>query len=662
MNANGRYRRIGRAEAAARVAARAAKRAGDRRPGRYVRPLAIALVGILTLWQSGAARAQVTRLVLGNQDRSWAENGDLNAVDVESVPGWIQPIQATPDVNILHELYRNDQLYPRRDQAAAGTFQPGKDGRIWSRNMPPATNLVLLQLGDGLQDTSAMDYFNRYKSNTGVKITVDLGLPYPLTEIGFNTLEFGRHVDLFVKGFELLGNDGSPENLNSAGNPSSFFVLADVPTNTEREVSITDFPSQHIRFLQLHVTTPQAFEIDQLDIRGEGFVQRGVYTSRVYDMEDIANFGRVFWEAEADSGARVSIRTRFGNDRTTLIHNMINELGDEVALTEATDAENRDAHDSLPTAARSSIQDDTENWTLWSVPYERSGQELSLIRPSRFFQFRVVMESDLTTSASRVDSIAFEFSRPTMARRVAAEISPRQGVALGQEQVFTYQIRPEISAADIGYDTVELEMPFWSQLHSVQLAGRLLSEDDYDSDIEKNLLRLRLLDPDNHITADADVLQLEFSTRMLIYGTFFGGLVSPSGEEDLLPQLIEEDRDGDLTVLGTEGSLGKVLLGGVARPPVFTPNGDGINDRSSLEFDVAQVMGEAPLRVVIYDLSGRAIRTVADRQVESDSFSVEWDGRDAAGDFVPPGLYLYRVLVDGDSRDYTRTGTVGVAY
>ena len=51
-----------------------------------------------------------------------------------------------------------------------------------------------------------------------------------------------------------------------------------------------------IVYVDLHliheVTSPQAFEIDQLDIRGEGFVQRGVYTSRVFDMLDIANFGR----------------------------------------------------------------------------------------------------------------------------------------------------------------------------------------------------------------------------------------------------------------------------------------------------------------------------------------------------------------------------------
>jgi flagellar hook assembly protein FlgD len=39
-----------------------------------------------------------------------------------------------------------------------------------------------------------------------------------------------------------------------------------------------------------------------------------------------------------------------------------------------------------------------------------------------------------------------------------------------------------------------------------------------------------------------------------------------------------------------------------------------------------------------------------------------WDGRDQAGDRVPPGLYLVTLTVDGDARQTRRARTVGVAY
>jgi flagellar hook assembly protein FlgD len=57
------------------------------------------------------------------------------------------------------------------------------------------------------------------------------------------------------------------------------------------------------------------------------------------------------------------------------------------------------------------------------------------------------------------------------------------------------------------------------------------------------------------------------------------------------------------------------------------------------------VKSEASLRV--YDLSGRLIATLVDREVESGMHVASWNGRDAAGSIVPAGVYLYR-LAAGD--------------
>ena len=64
--------------------------------------------------------------------------------------------------------------------------------------------------------------------------------------------------------------------------------------------------------------------------------------------------------------------------------------------------------------------------------------------------------------------------------------------------------------------------------------------------------------------------------------------------------------------------------------------------------------------VTIFSLSGRKLiqfpaEDVSDRMVH-------WDGRDDAGEVVPPGLYLYRVEVELDHGDEVEVGAVGVAY
>jgi flagellar hook assembly protein FlgD len=39
-----------------------------------------------------------------------------------------------------------------------------------------------------------------------------------------------------------------------------------------------------------------------------------------------------------------------------------------------------------------------------------------------------------------------------------------------------------------------------------------------------------------------------------------------------------------------------------------------------------------------------------------------WDGRDLGGQVVPPGIYLCRIKVEADDRDYPLTRVVHVVY
>ena len=591
------------------------------------RRLISSALSLLAATYPALAAAEIQRFAVGNSARPWATSGELEAIDVQTQPGWIRPVWIEPDISILHQLFLDGMLYTGEAPKSAD-FRPEVDARIWTVNATGSKagdgeNANLILLADGREDDQAFDYFvRRATSNAGVSIVIDLGVPFPVNEIRFYPRLVDPHDDNFVRGYQLFANDGNPAVVDQFGKPV-FFLLDEVATNFTPLVQNSDFPPQYIRYIKFRATAPDPFEMDQLEIRGEGSVKRAAYISAITDTEDlvgdIGNFGRIFWAAVAEPGSRATVRTRFAR---TL--------------------------------------DETEDWE-WSDPYGESGQELIAEGPARFFQFRIDLESEVISSQARIDSIALEFSSPTPARQVLASIAP-DTVDVGRPVAFTYRIEPDIGPNDIGFDTVLLDTPSPSAITRVRLRGDLLAESEYETQTEKNLLSVRLLDPANRITDNEDVLELGFNTTMLIYGTVFSGRVQASWEEDLLSQRLEATEAGALTVLGSEASLGRVLGKVASEPPVFSPNGDGVNDQTLITFRVAQVLGGAPLVVRVFDLAGHRVATVLDREVESDTFQVPWNGRNDAGTRVPPGIYLLQVDLAGDARNYSAFGTVGIAY
>jgi hypothetical protein len=85
---------------------------------------------------------------------------------------------------------------------------------------------------------------------------------------------------------------------------------------------------------------------------------------------------------------------------------------------------------------------------------------------------------------------------------------------------------------------------------------------------------------------------------------------------------------------------------------IFTPNGDGFNDKARFEFDNPD---QLPITGEVYDLSGAR---VASLQPGSDPTTVMlWDGKNVDGETVAGGIYIYQIEFQGK----TATGTVVVA-
>jgi flagellar hook assembly protein FlgD len=117
-----------------------------------------------------------------------------------------------------------------------------------------------------------------------------------------------------------------------------------------------------------------------------------------------------------------------------------------------------------------------------------------------------------------------------------------------------------------------------------------------------------------------------------------------------------------LAVIADLSSQSKNLVSKFAvEPNPFTPNGDGINDELTVTFDVQRLLAPRPVNLEIFDLSGRRLRII-ERNLSSGGYSQQWDGRDDAGQMVPPGLYLLRISTEADDVGKARTRLISVAY
>ena len=83
---------------------------------------------------------------------------------------------------------------------------------------------------------------------------------------------------------------------------------------------------------------------------------------------------------------------------------------------------------------------------------------------------------------------------------------------------------------------------------------------------------------------------------------------------------------------------------------------------------VVRLSDDSPVEVTIYDLSGRAVRRLVERRaVSTGEYAIGWDGKDASGGLVPPGIYYARLRLAADKGGISTSKTevlrmVSVAY
>jgi hypothetical protein len=124
----------------------------------------------------------------------------------------------------------------------------------------------------------------------------------------------------------------------------------------------------------------------------------------------------------------------------------------------------------------------------------------------------------------------------------------------------------------------------------------------------------------------------------------------------------DPDEVSGLTVVIPKSQVGKLVGDIVFFSPVFTPNGDGVNDELRVFFNLLQLIEPAPVSLELFDLAGRRLHTLFEEKRGIGPAIYTWNGRLADGALVSPGNYVWVLRVRADAFEERHSGVIAVAY
>ncbi len=572
---------------------------------------------------------------------------------------------------------------------------------------------LLAQLLEGLltEDPNGEAFERKGDIVLGTLITVDMGATVGVRLIRFfprNTFFPSPTTPFqndYLRNFELRVHDGV--QLNEAGTPAlgtweSFLTV----TNNPEPVTSIDFdPARYLRFIRLRASEAIPFEIEKIQIFGDGYFPTAQYLSPVVDLGRPSNWGQIHLDRTIlgdSTRTDVTIRTRTGGDETPFVYNR-REVGNPSAEDIPFSVDNpgepmsRQEFRSLPVDGtqadpweRGAIEADLDNWSPWSPPYSidqavsSTGVRNTSPAPRTYLQFQVDFSSQELFSTNVLNGVSFEFTRPALADALVAEIFPRD-VEAARDVSFVYAVRAQMQGQEVqGFNSFEMSTPGpverIERLEITDASGESLLDHTFavQNDItdEGDAAITSITDGGftvrfPHIQEDDTILKIHFVTRIFAYSNDFSGRGAVEGTDAFQwiqsgeAALLDEDDaafDSGVTVLSSGVSSTGLIGAFTLDNPVLTPNDDGANDLLGLRFEVLTVLG-ADIRIAAFDISGRRVATIFEQNGDNGPYTgLNWDGKDDHGDLLPQGLYIVRLEIEGDDRSSTAARTVGIAY
>ena len=690
----------------------------------YVGP--VCAVGSLLLFLCISAGAQISRWQIGGGGRAWAESDSVQVmIDFTTDADAIQPVYLTPDQNVLQLTPAwHASKYPPNPDGIEGPED--RIPRIWRRNgnyvdQPQTPFADLFSLVDGDPSTYSRPVTERVSSrlsDSGIRLewyTIDLTAPVPASRFGFFIPSQGYRffdgkpaLDYIVPGFEVsIAADEGP-GIDAENYQRLETLIADVTESVDPEVSL-DFPRQYVRFVRYKrkassrdvQTTPVFDHIPRLQghlggtlpgviaefvLAGKGVPARAFYLSRIIDLGRQVNFGRIFWAAQPlavvdglrvedpDAAVSLQVKVRSGQTADPLVYHERVEFGKEMPVP-------RKRYESLPAArdlfdqhpgTKGSVTYDTGNWTFWT-PVPHSGA-LAPLHQGCYLQLSLTLESRSFDELLRLDSLWVE-TVPPLASRIVGEVAiletprPRGGLVqapLGETATFSCDIRAHFDApGQRGFDALRITTGSDITFRSLSLGTPLAEVAPTRLSGSVDTLEIRL--PQRITAAYNPPIRVALNTRIFLLAQPFSVEVFDS-EQNSLPQKVEPGDASEgvstssLRVTGASTSDEHPIQNFSLSASAFTPNGDGVNDRLEIRYELMRLSQLIPVHLRVYCLDGRRVASFSLASQLSGAHQVTWDGRDEQGTSLPAGIYLLELLLQSEARTFRRYAPVGVVF
>ncbi|MBI2505875.1 MAG: hypothetical protein HYW07_21890 [Candidatus Latescibacteria bacterium] len=520
-------------------------------------------------------------------------------------------------------------------------------------------------LGDG-------DWGGDYGVIKNKSVIFDLGGRYLIDRIRFYPRQ--RFLaDRFVERFIIGINDGDPlkdgtreHNFGGRGGAFDFEVAYEAVENTKALIELP-MPRTPIRDLLFEApeNTRGIWEVAEFEIYGIGYVPAASYVSNVIDLGSPASLGSLSWKGRQDQGGEVALSMRSGEDEEPNTYWRYTFRGDERSRFDAAGKPLILAtYNKLEFAEKAGVTHDTEHWEFWSPAYDfAAGQgALSAAEPRRFVQFRADFASTEKASG-QLDYLEFAVSIPPVASAALAEIFP-QAAQAGTSTLFTYKLRPRLKREDLGFDSIEIDTPARPLgVDGVRLSGVPVDYQVVRLDEGGLTVQFPRVGPQQ----TGELVEVDFRAEVFKYGTIFPGRIFDSAlPHEVHQALTAGDADGlvdsNTLTVGLSALDERNIQSLQAAPGVFTPNGDGVNDQVEVQCDLLNLVGAVPVRLGIYELSGRKVGMIEAGPHASGRLVLQWDGRGAAGELLAPGVYVLRLEVEADKGLAVADAVVSLVY
>ena len=525
---------------------------------------------------------------------------------------------------------------------------------------------IILAAIDGDMNTAwANNRSTRADNDVIGNMTLDLGAVYWLDAVrlvSFSSLRsnWRRYGFNF---YEIMTSDGS---LAPDGTPAWRKQFSGWPADISRRQGLADhefapIPGQFLRISWKRWDAHCGTELGngqtgncfasgvttELQVFGEGYPAQVRLLSPILDLGGAKNIYALRWDAETPPGTRVEIHSRSGH---SLDAQVVFRDKDGKQVTEK-------RWKKLIPNFRGQI-DTTRvpagDWSSWSASYQTSGQEFLSPSLRRYVELDVRLISQSAQRAAALNQVSLDFSEP-LATNVVAEISPTQ-VEPGRETPFSYYVRP--ISIERGFDRLALEASVPMRFTEARLNGEPVA---VEIDAGDAGFKVRFPQP----VRPGELVELRFAAAVFMDATRFDLFLENSRLLENMRQRVEPGDASDAVESSAQVvrlPLGNRLFTHLSvEPAVLTPNGDGVNDRLEVKFDLVNVLERRPLRLRLFDLSGRRVHTLM-AEGAAGSWRLVWDGRQNGGMLVPPGHYILRLSVEGDARSQSVTRLVQVIY